>query len=127
MSRKHVAGAGLLAIVAACSGSAALDVTDEQLRPAVVTWVNTTGLVEDDADLWRQRLAEACDQGVWDDDIAGRLADRYVDEDLDVAMEGVTEGEELRHRAAQALWIMAVQVCGDDFPEGEIEEGPPGA
>ena len=117
----------LLALGAACSESMSLDVTDEELRPAVVTWVNSTGLVEDDASIWRQRLTEACDQGVWDDDVAERLADRYVDEDLAVAMEGVSDGEELRGMAAQAIWIMAVQVCGDAYPEGEIEDGPPAA
>jgi hypothetical protein len=117
----------LLAVVSGCSETTLLDVTDEELGPAVVTWVNQTGLVEDDADVWRQRLTDACDQGVWDDGVAERLADRYVTEDLDVAMEGVSDGEELRARAAEALWIMAVQVCDDDFPEGEIEEGPPGA
>jgi hypothetical protein len=117
----------LLAVVSGCSETPLLDVTDEELRPAVVTWVNQTGLVEDDADVWRQRLTEACDQGIWDDEVAMELADRYVDEDLDVAMEGVSDGTQLRARAAQALWIMAVQVCRDDFPVGEIEDGPPGA
>ena len=117
---------GLVVLLAACAGGDSLDVTDEELGPAVVTWVNQTFLVEDDIDLWRQRLTEACDQGVWDDEVAERLADRYVDDDLDAAMEGVSDSEELRGRAAQALWIMAVQVCRDDFPEGEIEEGPPG-
>ena len=115
----------MFAVLAACSESATLDVTDEELRPTVVTWVNQTGLVRDDAAVWRVRLGEACTQGVWDDDVAARLADLYVDQDLVVAMEGVEDGPELRARAAQALWIMAVQVCGDDFPEGEIEEGPP--
>ncbi len=117
----------MFAAAAACSESATLDVTDEELRPTVVTWVNQTGLVRDDAAVWRVRLGEACTQGVWDEDVAARLADLYVDQDLVVAMEGVEDGPELRARAAQALWIMAVQVCGDDFPEGEIEEGPPNA
>lgn len=126
MRRRFAVFVGVLVIATACSQGSSLDVTDEELRPAVGTWVNTTGLLEDDADLWRQRLSEACDQGVWDDDIAGRLADRYVDDDLDAAMEGVSDSEELRGRAAQALWIMAVQVCREDFPEGEIEQGPPG-
>ena len=126
MSFRQMIILGLVTPLAACSGGASLDVTDEELRPAVLTWVNTTGLVKEDADLWRERLTEACDQGVWDDEVAERLIHRYVDEDLDAAMEGVSDSEELRERAAQALWIMAVQVCRDDFPEGEIEEGPPG-
>jgi hypothetical protein len=125
-SMRGIACVLLVVVVSACSEPATLEVTDEELRPVVVTWVNSTGLVEDDADVWRQRLTEACDQGVWDDEVAAQLADRYVDDDLDVAMEGVSDGDELRARAAQALWIMAVQVCGDDFPEAEIEEGPPG-
>ncbi len=117
----------LLAVVSGCSEPTVLDVTDDELRPTIVTWVVQTGLAEDDPEIWRARLTEACDQGVWDDDVAVQLADRYVDEDLDVAMEGVSDGDELRERAAQVLWIMAVQACGDDFPDGEIEEGPPGA
>lgn len=117
----------MFAVVAACSESATLDVTDEELRPTILTWVAGMGLIEDDPEIWRVRLSEACGQGVWDDDVAERLADRYVDEDLDVAMEGVSDGTELRERAAQTLWIMAVQVCPDEFPSGEIEQGPPGA
>ena len=117
----------LVTSLAACSGGDLLEVTDEELRPAVLCWVNATGLVEDDADLWRRRLTEACDRGVWDDEVAKRLADQYVDEDLDVAMEGVSDSEEMRRRASQALWIMAVQVCREGFPDGEIEEGPPGS
>lgn len=124
--RRRFTAICLLLVVSGCSQASLLDVTDEELRPAVVTWVNGTGLVEDDPAVWRQRLTEACDQGVWEDDVAERLADRYVDEDLDVAMEGVSDGRELRERAAQTLWIMSVQVCGDEFPEGEIDEGPPG-
>jgi hypothetical protein len=91
----------------------------------VVTWVNQTGLVRADTGVWRVRLGEACAQGVWNDDVALRLADLYVARDVELAMEGVEDGPKLRERAAEALWIMAVQVCGDDFPEGEIEEGPP--
>ncbi|HEY5651446.1 MAG TPA: hypothetical protein VIW46_08375 [Acidimicrobiia bacterium] len=114
-------------VVASCSGSAVSGgVTDEVLRPTILTWVNSTGLVEGEVTVWRQRLTQACDQGVWDDDVARQLAERYVGEDQDVAMEGVSDGDELRARAAQALWIMAVQVCPDEFPPGEIEDGPPG-
>ncbi len=116
----------VLVLVAGCSDAITLDVTDEQLRPTIVTWVVQTGLIEDDPEVWRVRLGEACAQGVWDEDVAVQLADRYVTEDLSTAMEGVEDGPDLRHRAAQALWIMAVQVCSEDFPEGEIEEGPPG-
>ena len=125
--RRHAAAFGLLVIVSACSAGTSLDVTDEELRPVLLTWVNSTGLARDDAGAWRVRLGEACAQGVWDEDVAVRLADLYVDRDIDLAMEGVEDGPELRQRAAQALWIMTVQVCGDDFPDGEIEEGPPGA
>ncbi len=116
----------LAAIVVGCADGATLDLTDEEVRPRIVDWVNQTGLVRDDAEVWRARLGEACSQGVWDEDVAARLADLYVDQDIAVAMKGVEDGPELRDRAAQALWIMAVQVCADDFPAGEIEEGPPG-
>lgn len=126
MRRRFTSIPLLLVVVSGCSQAPMLDVTGEELRPAVVMWVNGTGLVEDDPAVWRQLLTEACDQGVWEDGVAERLANRYVDEDLDVAMEGVSDGPELLERAAQTLWIMSVQVCGDEFPEGEIDEGPPG-
>lgn len=125
MIPRQLAALGLLAIVTACSGPPAFEVTDEELRPVVLTWVNQTGLVRNDTGVWRVRLGEACAQGVWEEDVAVRLADLYVDQDVELAMEGVEDGPELRNRAAEALWIMSVQVCGDDFPEGEIEEGPP--
>jgi hypothetical protein len=113
-------------IVTSCASPVQLDLTDEQITPVAATWVNQTGLFRDEPGVWRVRLTEACTQRVWDDDVAVRLAERYVTDDMDFAMEGVEDGRELRDRASQALWIMAVQVCGDSFPEGEIEEGPPG-
>ena len=117
----------LLVIASGCSDNTTLDLTDEELRPTVANWVNMTGLNQDDTSVWRTRLTEACADGVWDDDVAHRLAEKYVSEDLDLALEGVQDSEVLRDDAAQALWLMARQVCPDDFPEGEIDDGPPPA
>ncbi len=110
----------------ACAAPVELDLTDAEIVRVAETWVNTTGLVQSDASVWRTRLGEACTEGVWDEGVASGLAERYVTEDLDLAMDGVEDDLDLRDRAADALWLMARRVCSDEFPEGEIEDGPPG-
>jgi hypothetical protein len=63
--------------------------------------------------------------GVWDAPVALSLAEEFIAEDMAVSIRGEGTGEPSVDDGAAALWIMAVNVCRDAFPEGEIETGPP--
>lgn len=99
---------------------------DEALRRVYATWINQLGLERDEPQVWRSRLEEACSQGVWDRTVAVALAERYVKEDAHL---GGTADDSApspsKEAAADALWLMAVEVCRDRFPAGAVEEGPP--
>ena len=99
------------------------DVSDAEIELQVRTWVNMTGLGETDVAVWRERLSRACTFGVWDEPMG--FVEEFVSDDPQVP-DGAMVDEELDDQAALALWIMAVDVCGDQFPEGAVEKGPPG-
>ena len=120
----------MLVLVAGCGEgteptSLIIEISDEQLTLQTTTWVNQLGLAQTDPDVWRQRLERACTEGVWDDEVVTRLAEEFIDEDLGVSVRDESLGSPPVGEGARALWSMAVNVCGDAFPEGEIENGPP--
>ena len=102
-----------------------IEISDEQARAQISTWVNQLGLMQTDPVVWRQRLLRACTEGVWDHDVALRLAEDFIGQDLELSpgMEGAKQPTV--EVGAQTLWIMAVNVCADAFPEGTIQNGPP--
>ena len=117
-------------LVAGCgdsigSESPAIEMSDEQLVPQIGTWVNQLGLAQTDPVVWRQRLERACNEGVWEPEVARRLAEEFIEEDLVMSVRDEGSGLPPVEAGAQSLWIMAVNVCRDAFPEGEIEDGPP--
>ncbi len=93
----------------------------DQVAP---TWVNQTGLGQLDPAVWAERLDRACAEGVWDDDVAYRLADEFIAEDLPLSIQDGAAAPPTG-KAAQALWLMAVDYCRADFPAGEIDDGMP--
>lgn len=116
---------GLLLLLAGCGDSTPeLELDDEQLFQQIGTWTNQLGLSQTDPDVWRQGLVRACTEGVWEPDVAVALAEEFIDEDmvLSVRARGDTPRVE---EGAQSLWLIAVNVCRDSFPDGEIEKGPP--
>ena len=116
---------GVLLLVAGCGDSTPeLEFDEEQLVQEIQTWPNFVGLLQTDPDVWRQRLVRACTEGVWETEVAVALAEEFIGEDMVVSVRagGDTPPVEM---GAQALWLMAVNVCRDSFPDGEIEEGPP--
>ncbi len=103
-----------------------IDSSDEELIAQASTCVNSLGLAQTDPGVWRERLERACAEGVWERDVATRLAEEFIAEDLAVSVQGEGLGPPSVDGGAQALWIMAVNVCRDVFPDGEIEDGPTG-
>lgn len=117
----------ILVLVAGCSsGSSAVlaDVSDEEIERVAGTWVNQLGLMQTDPNEWRDRLTDACTEGVWDPDVAFELADQYLAEDRET-FAGDDAGLPATAEAADTLWTMAAQVCRDSFPAGAIDAGPP--
>jgi len=104
-----------------------IEMTDEALRQAYLTWVNMLGLRQLDPAVWRSRLSEACTLGVWNKTVAVDLATRYIAEDAALSANSPGQQSPSVEDAADALWIMAVQpgVCRDRFPAAAIDEGPP--
>ena len=72
-----------------------------------------------------ERLERACSEGVWERDVARQLAEEFIDEDLAKSVRAEGSGPPTVEEGAQSLWMMAVNVCRDAFPDGEIEKGPP--
>lgn len=65
------------------------------------------------------RIRAACDAPIWEQDPARRLAEQYVAEDG-----GDTSSVGLLEAAAESLWLIAIQVCREDFPQEAIARGP---
>ena len=70
-------------------------------------------------EVWQLRIRAACDAPIWEQDAAQRLAEQYVSEDG-----GDTSSVKLLEAAAESLWLIAIQVCRDDFPQEAIDRGP---
>lgn len=95
------------------------------IEDVIPNWPNMVGLGQVDPEIWTNRMNRACTEGVWDDDVARRLAEDFITEDLPHTLrdDGVRPPTD---EAAQALWMMAVNYCRADFPAGEIQDGPIG-
>jgi len=69
--------------------------------------------------VWQFRIRAACEAPIWEQDAARRLGEQYVAEDG-----GDTASIRLVEDAAESLWLIAIQVCRDDFPQAAIDRGP---
>ena len=107
------------------SSTVLADVSDEEIERVAGTWVNQFGAVQTDPDVWRDRLTDACTDGVWSPNVAFELADQYLAEDRETFAGDGDATMPATAEAANALWTMAAQVCRDSFPAGAIDAGPP--
>ena len=128
--RFHAVVLAVMIVVAGCGEDTGvdappIDVSDEELAPQIATWVNMLGLAQTDPEVWRERLGRACTDGVWDPAVAIQLAAEFMDEDEAVSIRGEGSETPTVEDGALALWLMAVNVCRDAFPDAEIEEGIP--
>ncbi|HEC08770.1 MAG TPA: hypothetical protein ENI86_04260 [Acidimicrobiales bacterium] len=86
------------------------------------SWRNNTGLEIKPDDVWAKRIATACSEGVWEPDVAERLAKEYAAED-GATSEQLADTSYLESAAA-GLWQVAVAACHDSFPPDTLERGP---
>ncbi len=114
-------------ILSACgdSSGARIEITDDELAIQIPNWPNQIGLGQTDVQVWRHRLQRSCAEGVWDHDVAERLAAEFIEEDLPLSLRGDDSVPDVVI-GAQALWLMARNACGELFPPEAIEQGPPG-
>lgn len=123
-----LAAIAMVVLVTSCSSSSSTmlaDVSNDEIKSVAATWVNQLGLNQTDPTEWRDRLTEACTEGVWDSDVAYELADQYLVEDRDTFAGGDDVALPTTAEAADTLWTMAMQVCRESFPAGTIDAGPP--
>jgi len=99
-------------------------VSGGQFASAAATWINQLGLAQTDDTVWSRRLGMACTEGVWNPDVALRLAQQFIDEDLALSVRAAGRGKPTAAEGAKSLWIMAAQVCPEAFPDGAIAAGP---
>lgn len=102
-----------------------VEIDESQIAKAISTWVNQLGLNQTDVSTWTTRFRRACSLGVWEPDVASELAEDFIAEDLTLSVRSRELDQPSVSDGAQALWTMSVQVCGDAFPPGAIEAGPP--
>lgn len=116
----------VLAVLSASCGSTSGSFEPEErvLNEAVVIWANQLGLIQPDHEVWATRLKRACDEGVWDDEVAVRLATEFIEEDLPLSRRGGGSPPD-PGEGAVALWLSAANACRDRFPPGEVDDGPP--
>ena len=113
---------------AAGAGSTSVVTTSDTFDPAALppgtleSWRNSTGLEIKADDVWATRIATACSEGVWEPDVAERLAKEYAAED-GATSEQLADTSYLESAAA-GLWQVAVAACRDSFPPDALERGP---
>ena len=96
----------VLAVGCSSGPSAVLaDVSDDEIESVAGNWANQLGLIQTDPTVWRDRLTDACTEGVWDPDVAFELADQYLAEDRETFTGGSDGAQPATSAAADALWI----------------------
>ncbi len=104
-------------------GSTTVTIDMASLAPGTLdSWRNNTGLETKSDEVWAQRLATACSEGVWKPDVARRLAEEYAAED-GATPEQLADVSYLES-AASGLWLVAVGACRDRFPADALAAGP---
>lgn len=97
---------------------------DARLAEAKLTWRNQTGLDSSTA-VWQQRIESACSEGVWDTQVAVRLADDFLTIDSEGLGWSEIDIETAAKGAANTIWVFALQSCHSEFPGEAVETGPP--
>jgi hypothetical protein len=96
-------------------------VIDERTIGDAAAWATGIGLVQLDPAVWETRLEQACAEGVWEQEVAERLAAGFIAEDLATVeqVDGILDPTP--EAGAQMLWIMSERYCGETFPPGAID------
>lgn len=81
------------------------------LESVVLTGVNQTGRTDLSPEEWTDVARRGCSEGAWDWDVSQEISD-------EVLGLNVPEG-------ALTVWLITVQLCRDDVPEGALLRGPP--
>ena len=97
---------GLLLLGSACGNAYSLTLTEEQKQAVAVDGWNQTGRTDLDAEDWFEIVATACENAPDSETtrsfiVAEWELDRLVPTD----------------QAIQSLWIIAIQICRDQYPE----------
>lgn len=125
-------------VVAACGGADedpvvptrpadALIPEDEAIyRQIFETAINQTGLTLP-VERWVQLAEAGCRQGAWQRPVAQGLAQAFIDsldEDQQEHLEFVGAPGSVGE-ISRLIWMISLAGCRDEFPQAEIERGPP--
>ncbi|MBT8213422.1 MAG: hypothetical protein KJN71_09775 [Acidimicrobiia bacterium] len=105
---------------------AVIPMTVGDLENAKAAWINTLGIDQPSPVIWQQRVDRACVDGVWNDEVLFGLSAEFFEADIEAGLSRAAGGSTpTATDAADALWLIAVQLCRDRFPDDSIELGPP--
>jgi len=128
----------LILVVAACGGGGedavvptrpadALIPEDEAIYQQIFeTAINQTGLTLP-VERWVQLAEAGCRQGAWQRPVTQGLAEAFIDsldEDQQAHLEFVGAPGSVGE-ISRLIWIISLAGCRDEFPQAEIERGPP--
>lgn len=101
--------AGLVVALIAVSCSTEPVYTDRDISDVMLTWVNTTGLIQQDPDVWAERLDRICEIDTASDEASvelTNLANTFIQEDAELSTRADGRLPEPAE-AAEVLWISA--------------------
>ena len=128
----------LVPAVAACGGAGedpavptrpadALIPEDDAIYQQIFeTGINQTGLILP-VERWVQLAEAGCRQGAWQRPVAQGLAQAFIDsldEEQRAHLESVGASGSVGE-ISRLVWIISLAGCRDEFPQAEIERGPP--
>ncbi|NNC75664.1 MAG: hypothetical protein HKN93_09165 [Acidimicrobiia bacterium] len=103
-----------------------IPMTIGDLENVKITWINILGIDQPSAVVWQNRVDRACVDGVWNDEVLFGLSAEFFEADIEAGLSRAAGGSTpTATDAADALWLIAVQLCRDRFPDDSIELGPP--
>ena len=105
------------AMVAISCGSSAYDIPADKRAGVASMGVSNTGRTDITEAQWVAIAARACNEGGWDWEVAGRIADEMI---------GPARGPAQPGSGAVAVWLMVAAGCHELIPEDALLRGPPG-
>ena len=115
--RMHVALLLAVAMLATSCTSGTYNIPVDQRAGVASMGVNNTGRIDITEAQWVAIAARACNEGGWDWEVAGRIADEMI---------GPARGPAQPGSGANTVWLMLTVACHELIPDDALLRGPPG-
>lgn len=100
-------------MVAISCGSSAYDIPADKRAGVASMGVSNTGRTDITEAQWVAIAARACNEGGWDWEVAGRIADEMI-------------GPAQPGSGAHTVWLLLTVGCHELIPDDALLRGPPG-